>query len=126
MKAMVASNMGHQCALIFENNDVNGRCEICGTGVPSGTIPYTPMGKEFKTVHQLEGRPVTYTFWWDEEKHAFCLWMEDLQYPVRVGGRHMNITRTLIDANTMETVYAQTNLADNTKCGYTGFMTRVV
>ena len=126
MKVAVASSMGHQVAVTFEGNDVNGKCEINGTGVPAGTIEFCPMDKDVKTVRQMEGRDVEVTMFWDEDKKALIVDMIDIKYPVRQPeGRTLRITRQMVDNNTMETIYAQTNLKDNSACGYTGFMKRV-
>lgn len=126
MKVMLASNIGHQCAVSFENGDVNTKCEISGTGIPFGTIPFTELNKEEKTEWPLEGRAVGFNFSWDEAQKALIVVMDDPLYPVRKGGREMKITRYMLDDNTMNTVFAQTNHVDGSKCGYSATMKRLV
>jgi hypothetical protein len=126
MKVMLASNIGHQCAISFEKGNVNSKCEISGTGIPFGTIPFTEMDKIEKTDWPLEGRTVGFNFSWDVDQKALVVTMSDPTYPVRPGGREMKITRYMLDENTMNTVFAQTNHKDGSKCGYSATMKRVV
>ena len=123
---MLAANIGHQCAVSFENGDVNGKCEISGTGVPTGTIPFTEINKAENTFWPMDGRSIGFKFQWDEENKALVVVFDDPGYPVRKGGREMRITRYMLDDNTMNTVFSQTNHIDNSKCGYSATMKRVV
>lgn len=124
-KIGVVSNIGHTLALQFENNDVDGRLQVIGTGVPSGTIPFCSLKKEKMPV-TVDGRVNVFEMYWNDEEKSLNVDFEDMDYPLKKGGRRMHIIRTMVDDNTMKTVYEQTTLADNVQTGYTQYTTRVV
>lgn len=126
MKIMMAAGVTNQATVTFEHGDPNGRCEISATGIPAGVIPYTQLNSPEPTASLLDTRPVGFKFLWDTERRALVVEMTDPQYPARKGGRVMRITRSLVDDNTMSTVFTQTNCADNSTCGYTALMKRVI